>query len=938
MIRRLLAFVALLGLGFSVLWFALGDEAFTATRSASTQTPTKSSDRSTMGGIDVQPDKEGTSRLTLSIQGAFDVQPTREIALADGSKLLLPTYRLHADDTRARPEADNLMEMRRVTVELFRLVRAGDEPRAEKSGELVADNVLVEIERDAHGRPSIHKDREMGFSDAVFRTLPGAGVTAMTLRVARARLRMSDTEAVLTTAAGEPFTLEFIGDQPATITGKGLLATIPSGDAPGPIDVRVLAEPRLITGDGRTTLSARGELRLREGRDQIGQLEVRDDVTMTFSLARDRQPMTARGDSLRAGMRRTRGEGGKPGALWQWLVLRGSPARVDAGQAQIDCERLDVLPSTTGAARLLTATGSPARVTLVSPDGKTAVLTSERRVHMLPLADTLHEWIGPLGFPRGALGPRFGQLIVFAGKSSAESEQAHGRLSMHASDGMVVLRSSTESMTSLRALGTVSAALPSDGPSEGVTLSGVDGLVLHDAPTADGRMTNLSLGIGRAAAPFFELRRGDALSLQGHGRCELRQTTKGALQSAEIEVTSASEDAVLRVPEGTLAALGSLRATLVGGAIEKMDASGRACTIDATLRDGLVRGQATTVHSDDGRSFRLRGQPAHVVDGQRGEVFGDRIDLMTFGGQSGLRARGNARVVATITRPDGTHLDIDLHGDVAEILPWRVPPAALRWHASFLPTPARVVCAAAWRAPHVHVRRHVDFTLTDPNDPLTKHAGSGDELWLAIEANGGRGLLLGQPAQARVAAKDQTATGTAESISFAQADRKLLVTLAPPVEREAALRLAAAGSEPAAANSGFGVRELTVYCRGQIRIEERQIRFLGPVRVLGDEQPDVEATLSVTADGMVMHRDASGAVTSIVADGHVDLASARVRGTADALTLDIKRALAVLRSQRGVATIVLDDGPRFTGSHVEFDYTTHAVRAWYGDVGLQEGR
>ena len=56
--------------------------------------------------------------------------------------------------------------------------RAADDPakdhlegqRAEKAGVLTATTVLVEIDRDAHGRPTIHEDREMDLRDAHLRS------------------------------------------------------------------------------------------------------------------------------------------------------------------------------------------------------------------------------------------------------------------------------------------------------------------------------------------------------------------------------------------------------------------------------------------------------------------------------------------------------------------------------------------------------------------------------------------------------------------------------------------------------------------------------------------------------------------------------------------------------------------------------------------------
>ena len=92
--------------------------------------------------------------------------------------------------------------------------------------------------------------------------------------------------------------------------------------------------------------------------------------------------------------------------------------------------------------------------------------------------------------------------------------------------------------------------------------------------------------------------------------------------------------------------------------------------------------------------------------------------------------------------------------------------------------------------------------------------------------------------------------------------------------------------------------------------------------------------MALFADGMVMQRDAKGAVTEIVASGRVTLASPRLYGTADTLTLDLRQGIAVLSSplRHGLASITLDSGLCFQNSYLEFDYTTYAVAAWYGEV------
>jgi hypothetical protein len=488
-IWRALLFLALLGGGFAALHFALGSEAFTAPRTQTGIGAKPASDRPVTGaGIQVAPPKEGEKPVTFSVEGKLELQRTREVPLADGSRLLLPSYRLRAADSRPLPEGDNLMELRDVVVELYRLQRkvpAGaeppnsTEPRAELAGELTSAKVIVEIERDDAGRPSLQEDREMDFFDAVFRTLPAAGLTEMRLTLARARLRTTATQARLRTEPAEPFTLVFGGDRPATMTGKGLLATMPTGDAPGPTDLRVLSEPQLAMDGGRTVIRSAGELHFVEEPSQSAQLTLEREVFLQSTLLEGKPPLVARGDRLRAGLRRSqRGEGSKPGALWHWLELTGQAVHVDAGEAQIDCVRVDVLPSGDGGAGLLTASGTPTTVTLSRPGEPPSVLTSQRRIHILPLTQTLQGYLGPYGLPMRRLAPAFAQAIVFSGESQIEMRQPQGLLRLTAAQGLVALRGEDALGTlSLRGRGAVTALIPGGG-----TLEGEDGFLLHDGP------------------------------------------------------------------------------------------------------------------------------------------------------------------------------------------------------------------------------------------------------------------------------------------------------------------------------------------------------------------------------------------------------------------------------------------------------------------------
>lgn len=947
MIWRALLFLALLGGGFAALHFALGSDAFTAPRvqTGVGEKPPEGRPASG-GGIAVAPPKPGEKPVTFSVEGKLELQRTREIPLTDGSRLLLPTYKLRAADSRPLPEGDNLMELRDVVVELYRLNRkvpAGAEPRADLAGELRAARVRVEIERDEHGRPSLQEDREMEFSDAVFSTLPAAGIVAMKMTLARAKLRTTSTQALLRTEPMEPFTLELGGEQPATMLGKGLAATVPIGDTPGPIDLRVLHEPQLTMDDGRTVIRAAGEMHFAEQPGQSAELTLERDVFLQSALLQGRPPLLARGDRLRAGLRRNqRSEqrDGKPGALWHWLELTGSAVHVDAGEAQIDCVRVDVLPSLDGAG-LLTATGSPTKVTLSRPGEPPSVLSSERRIHIVPLTQNLQGYLGPYGFPVRQIARSFAQAIVFSGNSQIEMQQPQGLLRLSATQGLLALRGDDElGSLSLRGRGVVTATIPGGGK-----LNGDDGFLLHDAPSAQGRRTTLTLGVDGQPAPSFSLQRPtEHLAVSGHGHCELVQTTSGTRQEAKLDIASPTGDAVVQMPQGTLRDVRTLTALLRGGALVDLDARGTPCRIEGEVDGERITGDAEHIVSGDGASFTLTGTPAHLQRPGTGALSGAKVELLRRDGGFGkvayaLRGHGDARLNAGIARKDGSKMAVDLHGKLVELLPWRVPPAAIDQQVRWLPAAAALVFAAQLRQPHVHSHTDVTMQLDEPTPaakapaskeqkPAGQNRARGQDLWLALTENAGRGALRGTPAEVEVVNQGQSAVGGASLISFEQSGEAVQLTLHAQAGEESTMRLGASRANTATA----ALRELSVFCLGDIKVEARKVRFLGKVRVIGQEAANSAPAMTITADGMEMERDADGTVTDIVAIGNVVITTPRLRGEADRLAVDLRRTLAVLSRSRGEASIVMDDGAEFRLAQLEVNYTTYAVRGWYGQI------
>ena len=78
------------------------------------------------------------------------------------------------------------------------------------------------------------------------------------------------------------------------------------------------------------------------------------------------------------------------------------------------------------------ASGTPTKVTLSRPGEPPSVLTSERRIHIVPLTQNLHDYLGPYGLNVRQLGRSFTQAIVFSGNSQIEMQQPEGTLRLSA--------------------------------------------------------------------------------------------------------------------------------------------------------------------------------------------------------------------------------------------------------------------------------------------------------------------------------------------------------------------------------------------------------------------------------------------------------------------------------------------------------------------------
>lgn len=271
------------------------------------------------------------------------------------------------------------------------------------------------------------------------------------------------------------------------------------------------------------------------------------------------------------------------------------------------------------------------------------------------------------------------------------------------------------------------------------------------------------------------------------------------------------------------------------------------------------------------------------------------------------------------------------------VAPWRAPPAAILWHASFLPPAAAIGFASSWRTPHVHAVRKVSLELPGTGPAAESTHAEGSELWLAVEPGGARGRLTGPPAVVVVDRDGQRTIGEAPTILFGHHDGRGTVSLLPTGSALPILRLADAKGAKFSGLPAADIRALAITCAGPILVEERTVSFRGPVHATGENEAD-QAGFELHADTMQMSRDTAGAIVEITAAGNVRVASPRLSGSGKTLTLQLKRTLCIFEHPRGDARIVLDDGTSWRGNRIEVDYTSYTVRAWYGDLGSGEAK
>ncbi|MCC6671256.1 MAG: hypothetical protein IT458_09350 [Planctomycetes bacterium] len=929
MIRKLLAFVVLLGLGFAILRLALGESAF---RAAGTQQAPATETRQdpARGGVTVPgtggEDKEG---VRISIRGAFRMGRSEEVPLPQGSTAVLETVRVEATDSE--PVSADRMRLNDVTVSFFERGGAPADPRAVHVATLRAVTMFVTLGKDAKGRPALDAEKEMDLRDVVLTTTEASRFRELTLRASRALVRVDAAGTWLRTPDdAETFELVQAGARPLRVTGRGVDAFLPAqhGAQGSEVRVTVRAEPTLFLGGPQGTIRARGTgpLEYRESRDGRGHVTMGGGVTLEDE-GPGRGAITARGRDLvaslsRAGGTRLGAAGGAGGADAGWNAIRldGAPATLIAQGTELHCGRLDLLPGPGREPWLFRAHGSPALVD-ARPGAPATRFRAHERIELVRPAALLAPLLSPLGFPERAFTPGFTEIVEFAGRTDVEQPE----LAVRAADGMRLFRHADQPEAVLLAGRGAVEARQGD-----LQVQGSDGILL----VRSGAGERVRLGPAEPRREHrFTVTRGD-VRVRGSGTCAVTRDAEG---EGGLAIRSPEHDVTLEVPGTTLEAAGVLQASFAGEELRTFLAEGTPCRFTSQDEAGnRVTGTGDRLTGPSPDRLVVTGTPAVVERAREGALHAPRIEVARFGrGARLLHARGGARLRTTAAAGrDGLALDLD--ADTIEVLPWTVPGGLLELLHAPLPAGVRGSLFPSLRAPK----------LVATGDVRLRQAGAADVQGvvrgavLVFDLDSRTGRMRGRPATIDYAdAEGRKGFGSAAALRFAERPAGRELVLEPGPEHAPRLRIANLGAGPGGVPAGRGTLELL--CETPIEVLPARITLASRVEVYaldpaGRFDPD---GLRLGTDRLVVDRDPdTGAIRRLVARGAVRLRWAGVMGFAEELTLDPNTGWIEAKDVAGKAMVILPSGLRYEGRQAAVNYLTFESRSWSSEIRAPEPR
>ena len=972
--KRLLAFLLLLGSGIALLMLAIGNE--DAVR-ANAEQPAEQRPRP-VPGVEVQQGKIGA---TVSQTGPLRLPHFRTIPLPDGREKKEEAFLLIAADSK--PVDAGLQQLDGVEVQLFEAGR--------HAANLLARQAFVELGRDANGRPTLQQDKEIDLRDAVFVTLPGSRMAGLRLELGNAKVKVGELELQVDTATDQPVRLDIDGERKGTLRGKGLTARLPRdrNGALQRVSIEILHEPVLET-DG-VVVQARGRLHyVEDPAAGTAQVTVDDDVHLMLrrgvalpgmpaappTVAGGDRPLSdIRGDQFTGWLLRSKQQLAsgreREELVWRRLLLTGAPASVDVAGGRVTTPRITVLPGLFGEPFLITAHGDTrVEQTELRAGGKQkepVVGTSPRRIHFVQPADLAGPLHRSFGFPQWTLRSLSDlQVVVFEGHSRLES----GARTLDAEQGLHVFRSERSSHGIVRGFGDVRIEQRAGKPGgDEVVATGNDGFWLQVTDTSEFLRLGPALprDLAIASAPWrthrYDVTYGRA-SAHGVGACEWERTG----ERTQLRLRAPAAEIAAQTTAGmNLANVRQLVATLEDRQLVALDAAGLPARTTFVRGNETVTAQAPRFLQIGPQSLRLLmaaadgaaptgacspwyglsaqdaqpilqrvvaaavGKPAMAV-----EVRGPQIDIHHLGGSDvlvdaiaadGLRPTVNCR----FDNDDGRAPTIaSFHAARLRMLPFVMTPEMRQLHTASTGAFAFLAFHSLGR-PWLVVDEVRDFRLEDERHGLVE--GQGTRLLLSQGAEAG--MFVGDPdamtpAEVRHTQAGRLVTTRGARVRVFRDETLRMQALRTFADRPTFLLPSMTLHEPG--ENGL-LSHMSAVCRGNINVLPEVVSFDGPVVAQGLREDGSDDPDGMHIDARELRMDRQPATRKIVRvvgkDVRIDWSRMNARSAEIELDLRWNRCIA---SDPNGATVTMPDGHTFSSPRIEVNYDAMSVDCSHGRV------
>ncbi|MEM7203804.1 MAG: hypothetical protein AAF628_26310 [Planctomycetota bacterium] len=940
MIKKALLFILLVSIGFSGVYYAtgggeiarFGEDARLEARTGQDSTPR---DR----GV-VIPQGDGSElgeHLKVTMTGSFELRQTRDVPLPDGGIRAVPVYELRAEKNEPLP--DGRQELTGVTVVFYEADRTLGSQVVE-AGTLRADRAEISVGLDERGQRSVATDKDVVLHNAVLTTTANGRIKNLRLELTQALVRATDRAISLRTATDDQeFSLRIREEQELSLTGRGLRARFPLAVAdagePDPTDrisIQVSSAAELVHGSARgpATLRSDGPLSYIENPSSgLARVAARRRVSVTAQLpesgeASAASALTARGDRLEATLQRGREssrQGSQPRARWRSILLTGAPATLEMADLEVDCESLHVAPNLSGTPWLVTASGNP-RVAY-EVDGETMRLQTSGRAHVVYVRERVRAWLRPMGI-RGSDFPRQAHwLLTLNGRSTVALEREDAAFDLAAEEGLRILRDAQNLVTSVIGRGAVDITAQQAG--EPTVITGSDGFLLQHGPQGQ----TLFLGPRQPdPAHRFTVRSRDLLC-EGSGACRWFQPADPEAPG-ELTLDSPAADLSLSLKgrEGRLRQVAQLTARFVGEAVDRFEARGAECLLDATADDQAISGAAEHIVGT-AAWMRLSGWPARVVSSGSGMLEGHTVEITRLGGDAvALAAEGNAALCVTeAAGGDQLGQDVELTAERIAVLPFLAPPAAVGLQTSWAPVLLAGLQPLSRR--HLFAWGQVHARLVEAGAPPSEASGETMVLW--GDEGAAAAVLRGAPATfLRRDEGAQDIAGEAPVIRLARTEgRGEWVKLCRTADGLPSITMR--HHEGSGSRLGAPGGSSRLECDGDLGLEPLMIVPDGPVTIVSLTAAGVidPAGLQMQAGSMRARRAATdGQLTEIEAWGGAELDWGSIESAADRLHVDLLTETCRIVDANGTAWVQLP-GVRIVCAIAEFNYRTYESAAWH---------